>query len=732
MKAKKLFLIAAIVTALLVLFAVAVSAEDIEIMLLDGIDGNLFARGKTITYTGEPLKLLTGSTAVGGADDPDEAAMLKFKLADQYGLSPNISRDYAQPQAWFAGWNTDALGNGEYITEINEETYPLIKHNTLYAMWACPFKFNASGGVFTDVEGQPSIIKAYRSVTHDHGADGRVYGKSVPTGMPEKLPVKEGFRAVTARAADVNATPTLGYLWLLSNNGDIFTVESPTNTLTPEGATGFWFRLFRDREGYMEFFVIWIPQIRYNANNGTDKYVVEERREGDGSGIVDQTNEVDTYLPYLRTYTFKSPDSLGMTAPEGKTFIGWNTKPDGSGKYYQPGKTLPEGTNGSDVAYDLYAIWSSGETHTVTVNGGTASPDASEMGKTITLTVGEVPEGKAFSGWTADIESVSFAKNTFVMPDEDVVISAVYNNIVDKVYFTGFEQGTFGHHTEKLPLNPADISLYVYNYDGSVGWICGKDKGVNGAYPMLEGTWQYSAKIAISPFVDDCVFTNDTKVIVDATEWTLASTDGRTAVILSPEYEISLPELPFTDIIAGSWYHTGVAFSYVRSIMSGVSGTEFAPNASTTRGMIVTILYALEGKPKQFLAVNKFTDVAPGSWYEKAVIWADDNGIANGYGEGVFAPNENITREQLALILYKYAAFRGFDVTVPEDDKVLEGFPDVSEVSSWAVTAVKWAINAGMISGVQAGDEVFIAPKQSATRAMVSLIMLKFIAGKNI
>ena len=249
MKFKKLLIAAAVAAALLMLFAFAVSAENIEIMLLDRIDGNLHDNGSTVTYTGKPLKLLTGSTAVGGADNPEEAELLKYKLSQQYGVNPNMYGAYGQPNAFFAGWNTDPEGNGDYILEINEDTIDKIIDNKLYAMWACPFKFNAKGAVFQTVEGQPSVIKAYRSVTHTQGGDGRVYGTSVPTGMPAELPEREGFVLSTARAADVNATPTIGYLWLFWNEGIVMTVESPTNTLTPEGATGYWYRLFRDEEG---------------------------------------------------------------------------------------------------------------------------------------------------------------------------------------------------------------------------------------------------------------------------------------------------------------------------------------------------------------------------------------------------------------------------------------------------------------------------------------------------
>ena len=735
MKLRKLLLTAAVVTVLLVLFAVCSNAAKIEIMLLDGIDGNLKTDGVTVTYTGEPLELLTGSTSVGGADDPEEANYLKSKLNRDYGLSPKEYGDYAQPYAWFAGWNTDSRGNGEYITEINDVTIEKIKNNTIYAMWACPFIFNANGGVFTDVEGQPTYIKAYRSVTHSQGADGRIYGEAIPTGMPRTLPVKEGFSLETAKAGDVNSESTLGYLWLLWENGSVMTVESPTNTLTPEGATSYWLRLFRNDDGYMEFFSIWLPQIKYNANNGTGKYSVDTRRTGNGNGIIDQSGEVDEYLPYLRSYTFRTPESLGMTAPEGKSFIGWNTQPDGSGRYYQPDKKLSEGTIGSNVAYDLYAIWSSGEQHTITVIGGTASADTSEMGKSITLTLGDIPTGKVFDRWETNIEGITVTKNKFTMPDEDIVITAKYKDGIDSIELTGFEGMSFGHDSEKQSLKAPDGAVYAEDTENITGWQIyerklAEWKNVNVFEAVIDGKYRYVTQVAITG--NDNVFTEaGLKATVDGIEWTVSKITNNTAEIVSPEYSISVPKLPFDDVLTDRWYVKGIAFSYTNGLMKGLSATSFGPDTPTSRAMIVTILYAMEGKP-YVKSGNIFTDVEKGKWYEKAVIWAYENGIAAGMGKNTFDPDGNITREQLAVFLYKYAEYKGYDVSVPKGSDLLKSFDDKNDVSKWAVTAVKWAVQSGMLAGSSENGVTLLKPGAEATRAQIATIMMRFVGGRRI
>ena len=176
--------------------------------------------------------------------------------------------------------------------------------------------------------------------------------------------------------------------------------------------------------------------------------------------------------------------------------------------------------------------------------------------------------------------------------------------------------------------------------------------------------------------------------------------------------------LPFTDVKTGDWYYDAVAYAYDNGLMSGTSATTFSPNATTTRGMIVTILWRMEQEPS--VSGQAFTDVADNMYYKDAVTWAAANGIVTGYGDGTFGPDKTITREQMAAILYRYAQYKGYDVTNMKD---ISGYSDADSVSSWAQEAMEWANGAGYITGV---TDTTLLPQNSATRAQSATILMRF------
>ncbi|MGE4214159.1 MAG: S-layer homology domain-containing protein [Anaerotignaceae bacterium] len=176
----------------------------------------------------------------------------------------------------------------------------------------------------------------------------------------------------------------------------------------------------------------------------------------------------------------------------------------------------------------------------------------------------------------------------------------------------------------------------------------------------------------------------------------------------------------FGDVKDGDWFKKAVDYVTENGLMSGTSDKEFAPNLSTTRGMIVTILWRLEGQPSAKGKAN-FTDVADGEYYAEAVAWAAENDIVGGYGNGIFAPNDVITREQLASILYRYSKVKGYDTT--QGGMAVKEFSDYSQLSSWAGESTSWAVNAGLISGTGNSQ---LDPKGSATRAQVASILMRY------
>lgn len=180
------------------------------------------------------------------------------------------------------------------------------------------------------------------------------------------------------------------------------------------------------------------------------------------------------------------------------------------------------------------------------------------------------------------------------------------------------------------------------------------------------------------------------------------------------------PMSSFTDASATAWYHDGVHFCLKNGLMVGVGDNRFGPNGTTSRGMIVTILYRLEGEPA-VTGTNPFSDVAAGRYFTNPVIWAAENEIVSGYGNGKFGPNDPITREQLATILYRYANFKGIDVSVGEDTNILS-FPDALEVSDWANAAMQWTVGNGIING----KDGKLVPRGDASRAEAATMLQRF------
>lgn len=179
-------------------------------------------------------------------------------------------------------------------------------------------------------------------------------------------------------------------------------------------------------------------------------------------------------------------------------------------------------------------------------------------------------------------------------------------------------------------------------------------------------------------------------------------------------------ELNFTDVKESDWFYKGVEYVVDKDIMSGVSENEFAPSGKLTRAMLVQMLYNMESRPACD-AENAFMDVPVGQWYTDAVIWANDEKIVSGMGDGLFAPNMEITREQMVAMLYNYAKYKGYDVTASAD---LSAFADTASVSAWAQPAMQWAVAEGYISGM--GDSQ-LAPQGTATRAEIASVIMRFM-----
>ncbi|OUP56919.1 Ig-like domain-containing protein [Pseudoflavonifractor sp. An184] len=181
-------------------------------------------------------------------------------------------------------------------------------------------------------------------------------------------------------------------------------------------------------------------------------------------------------------------------------------------------------------------------------------------------------------------------------------------------------------------------------------------------------------------------------------------------------------DLPFNDVPEGYWAYDAIQYVYGEGLMAGTSGSTFSPEGATTRGQIVTILWRLSGSPVVNYLMD-FDDVDPAAYYAEAIRWATSEGIAGGYGNGSFGPDDPITREQLAVMLHRYAQHQGYDVSIGENTNILS-YADAFTVSEYAVSALQWACGAGIISGT--GDGSTLSPGGSATRSQVAMILMRF------
>ena len=180
----------------------------------------------------------------------------------------------------------------------------------------------------------------------------------------------------------------------------------------------------------------------------------------------------------------------------------------------------------------------------------------------------------------------------------------------------------------------------------------------------------------------------------------------------------------YEDVPEDAWYYEAVQYTSEHGLFQGITETKFGPHITMTRGMLVTVLYRLEGEPAVDGQTQPFTDVDAGRYYGDAITWAANSGVVNGVTDTRFAPEAAVTREQMVTILYRYAGLEGADVTAKAD---LESFPDHDQVKPYARDAFSWAVGAGIIQGNSNGGVTTLSPRNSATRAQVAAVLMRYL-----
>ena len=339
---------------------------------------------------------------------------------------------------------------------------------------------------------------------------------------------------------------------------------------------------------------------------------------------------------------------------------------------------------------------------------GSEAPDSyyAAAGSSVTLPTAPTKTGFTFQGWSDGSQTYN-AGATYVVPTQSTTLTAQWGTESDlPTIDEGGSSGGSGSTTYAVSVNTAaNGTVSVSPRNASKGATVTITVTPNEGYVL--GT--LTATDA----------NGDTISLTNAGNGKYTFTMPSSKVTISATFVVEGEQkLPFTDVATGEWYYEAVQYVYDNELMNGMSATTFEPNSTTTRGMIVTMLYRLENEPAA--ASAGFTDVAAGQWYTDAVNWAAANNIVNGYGDSQFGPTDTITREQMAAILYRYAQYKGYDVTASAD---LSTYTDAASVSSYAVSAMQWAVGEGLINGI---TDTTLVPGGSATRAQVAAILMRF------
>ena len=464
-----------------------------------------------------------------------------------------------------------------------------------------------------------------------------------------------------------------------------------------------------------------------------------------------QYNRSDTYLEVASVH------NLTVNQAEGGTV---SVSPDGSNNCYPAGATITL-TAAPNSGYQ-FSGW---KVEGVSVSDTTANPLTFTMPtKGVTVTAGwspissggvpsrpdpkpEGPSTGGSKGWEDIQQELADAKDgetvTIDMNGETEVPGEVWETIAGRDVTVILDMGenvswtvdgndvpagaSFGDMDFGVNLNTTGINVDVINaitgevssvqitlaHDGEFGFI------LTLTAPLGAENAGYWANLYHYDEDDETLnYETSGEIKEDGTARLRMTHASQYAIIIDKQTH----QLPFTDVTSGAWYEQAVRYAYLNGIMAGTSGTAFQPNGTLSRAMAVQILYNLEGQPdiSEENLGYPYSDVDAQAWYGNAVYWARITGVATGYGDGTFHPTDSITRQEFAQVLYNYAQYKGYDLTVQGD---LSQFPDSGKIAGWAKTAMSWANGNGLING---HDNGLIDPTGTATRAQAASILTRF------
>lgn len=285
---------------------------------------------------------------------------------------------------------------------------------------------------------------------------------------------------------------------------------------------------------------------------------------------------------------------------------------------------------------------------------------------------------------------------SFTMPNAGVVIAPTYTS---DYYTISVDGGS--HGSVSIEAEPAGTNSYY---------------GIRNEYVYIDATPNTGYKVKSVTVVDK--YNDSIKVYESSTANRYYFTMPDSNVTVNVEFTPRVMSNPFTDVRSTDWFYDAVNYVYSEGIMDGTSVYMFSPNNATSRGMLVTILWRLAGEP--VVTGTSFSDVSSSSYYYYAVLWASKYGIVDGLGNNMFGPDQAITREQFAVILYRYAQHCGYSTSA---NSTLVGYADSNKISSYALTAMRWACGAGLFEGDERAN---LNPQGQTTRAAAAKLLMTF------
>lgn len=504
------------------------------------------------------------------------------------------------------------------------------------------------------------------------GNSGTVYGDVT---LQEDLEIKSDETLTIPEGSSLNGNGKL------TNNGTIIVEKGGALTGEPGGK------------------VVYAPTI---VTSPADKSVTE------GETATFTVEATGTDLSYQWQQNMNGSGWTDITGETNATYTTGKTTMDMNGTQYRcVVKNSVKEVTSNTATLTVNAI----PTYTITVqNDGhgeaLATPASAKAGEQITLTA-TPNSGYRFAGWTSS-DNITFAnagsaQTTFTMLDRNVTVTANWKKKSSggSVFFWDLKFDTNGgskiNTVTEWEYSTIDLDEYVPEKEGYkfVGWYADED---------------------LTKKIDEVYLTQDTTVYA---KWEKIEEE----VPEEPEEVEETEEtetISFLDVKESDWFYEAVSYAVENGLMSGMSEDIFAPNTPLTREMLAVVLYNVEGQPESTEA-NTFTDVKGDMWYTDAILWANENGIVAGYDNGTYGVGDLITREQFATILYRYAQFKGYDTT--QGGMAVREFSDYENISDYARPAMAWAVNAGIMGGM---DDGTLMPQGKATRAEAATMLMNF------